>query len=500
IDGLRDPDRMVRTEAAWALRWSRSNAAAKALLAATRDPERIVAHYAAWTLRRCILPHCPDLPALKGRRVTVPPLMPEPHRPSAAAGAVDDDARAFEQFACSSSLPTCRAAMAARPPAADGHRGRAYAAAAAAKLIHIDGYPEPPVRPTEFRAVCSADALHMHIRCAYRGRGELAARHTEYGSSVHADNSVEVFLDPSGRGRGPYFQIAVNTRNARCDALTWPPGHTWKPAGRRGGETWRPAGVRSAVRVEKGFWTVEIVVPFADLGLRAGRINKLWRMNVVRNARLAEGQETTSWCDLGDYDAHQPGKFGWLWVDAGSVVNADAAVFEAEPLPLEPNLPGWVLLRGYPSVRDGRLVAPFGTSLLRWTGTIPHEAFEVTAEAMIRHQFRLLFSPDPANRQVSWMAAYINTINEINVAGMHRWDHWAPELPGHLGIFKEVYPRLTHSRWYEITVRVRPDRIQTLLDGAVHMELPNPNPDVRYLGMALIGGGSVRKLRLRPLG
>jgi len=500
IKAMRDPDRMVRTEAALALRWSRSNAAARALLKATRDPERIVAHYAAWTLRRCIMPHCPDLPALKGRRVSVPPLKPEPHRHSArAVGLIEDDARAFEQFACSSALPAYRAAAVSRPPATDGRRDRAYAGAASAKLIQIDGYPDPPVRATEFRAACSADALHIHIRCAYRGRGELAASHTAYGSPVHADNSVEVFLDPSGKGRGPYFQIAVNTRNARCDALTWPPAHTWKPDGRGSGGPWRPAGVRSAVRVEKGVWTVELTVPFADLGLRAGRINKLWRMNVVRNARLAEGPETTSWCDMGDYDAHQPEKFGWLWVDAGSVVNADAAVFEAEPLPLEPDLGGWVLMRGCPSVREGRLVAPFGTSLLRWTGTIPHEAFEVTAEAIIRHQFRLLLSPDAANRQLSWMAAYINPINEINVAGMHRWDHWAPDLPGHLSIFKEVYPHLTHSRWYEITVRVRPDRVQTLLDGAVHMELPNPTPGVRHLGIALIGGGSVRNLRLRPL-
>ncbi len=124
----------------------------------------------------------------------------------------------------------------------------------------------------------------------------------------------------------------------------------------------------------------------------------------------------------------------------------------------------------------------------------------MTAEAKIRHQFRLLFSPDAANRELSWMAAYINLINEINVAGMHRWDHWQSDLPGHLGIFKEVYPRLAHSRWYQITVRVRPDRIQTLLDGAVHMELPNPNPDVRHLGLALIGGGELRKVRIRPLG
>jgi len=49
-------------------------------------------------------------------------------------------------------------------------------------------------------------------------------------------------------------------------------------------------------------------------------------------------------------------------------------------------------------------------------------------------------------------------------------------------------------------VRVRKDRLQCLLDGAIHMELPNPHPQVRYVGLGLIGGGRVRKLGFRPLG
>ncbi|GAG19747.1 unnamed protein product, partial [marine sediment metagenome] len=119
--------------------------------------------------------------------------------------------------------------------------------------------------------------------------------------------------------------------------------------------------------------------------------------------------------------------------------------------------------------------------------------------ATIRHQVRLCLAPDRANAELSWMAAYINLINEINVAGMHRWEHWAPAYPGHLSIFKEVYPRLTHSRWYRLAVRVRPERLQLLLDGAVHMECPNPEPDVRHLALGFVTGGRLRKLRVCPL-
>ncbi len=497
-----DGDVMVRAEAAWAMRCADSDAGARALLKATKDADRMVAHYAAWTLGRILKVKHPRLRSLRGARIPQRPLLPERRgRKVRPAPPAIDDARAFEQLACWVRQPVYRAPLAAAAAKVDGDRDRRYARAAAASLVHIDGYPEPPLRKTDFRVVSSPRGLHFHVRCQYRGKAELAARHTAYGSPVHADNSIEIFLDPSGTGSGRYFQICLNTRNARCDVLRgFPPGHTWRPAGEGGEDRWRPKGIRTAVRVGKGCWNAELAVPFAELGLSAGRINKLWRMNVIRNAHLPQRGETTSWCDLGDYDAHRPERFGYLWVDAGSVVNADASIFQTLPLPLRPGLKGWTVLGGDCRVRDGEAAAPSGRGVLRWDRPIPFEEFEVAAQAQVRHQIRFLFSPDRPNAGVAFMAAYINPINEINIAGMRRWEHWAPPYPGHLSIFKEVYPRLTHSRWYDVAVRVRKDRLQCLLDGAVHMELPNPRPEVRYFGLALLGGGKVRKLRFRPLG
>jgi len=500
IRALRDRDRMVRAEAAWALRCADTDAAVRALLRATKDPDRMVAHYAAWTLRAVVKVKHPELRALKGVRLPALPLRPERRpRRRARAPAVGDNARAFEQFACQAKLPAYRAPLAAAPRT-DGKRAACYAKAAAAGLVHIDGYPDAPLRKSDFRVVCSPEALHFHVRCRYVEKSELDASHRTYGSGVYADNSVEIFLDPTGAGGGRYFQICVNTRNARCDMLVGsPPGHTWRPGA--GGETvaWRPRGVRSAVRVEKGHWDLELAVPFADLGLAAGKVNKLWRMNVVRNAHLPGLYENTSWCDLGDNDAHRPERFGYLWVDAGDVVNADAAIFEAVPLPLRPGLKGWTPLRGQFRAAAGEVapVGPGGT--LRWDRPIPFESFEVAAEVMIRHQMRLMFSPDAAGSELSFMVAYINLINEMNVAAMRHWVHWSPKYPGQLSIFKEVYPRLTHSRWYDVAVRVRPERLQCLLDGAVHMEMPTPRADVRHFGLGFVAGGRVRKLRVRPL-
>ena len=119
IRALRDPDRMVRTEAAWAMRSADSDDAARALLRAVRDGDGMVAHYAAWTLRRILRPRCPQLPSLKGARIPELPLRAERRRRARRpAGAVADDARAFDQFACSAKLPVYRAPLTSgpRPP------------------------------------------------------------------------------------------------------------------------------------------------------------------------------------------------------------------------------------------------------------------------------------------------------------------------------------------------------------------------------------------------
>ena len=253
------------------------------------------------------------------------------------------------------------------------------------------------------------------------------------------------------------------------------------------------------MKAEKDAYHVELVVPFADLGTRPGRINKLWRINVVRNAHLDTGQETTSWVDMGDYDAHQPEKFGWLWVDAGSVVNADGAALACDPIPLEPGLAAFKVISGRPAVSDGEVSVPVGHAKLLLRKPIEHAAFEVAAEGQLRNQLRFMFAGDAENRTLGWMATYINLLNEINVAYLSEWEHWAPPQPGHLGIVTEVYPRLTHSRWYRLAVRVRPQRVQMLIDDIVHLECPNPEPDARWFGLGFVTGGRLRKLRVRAL-
>jgi len=505
-----DSEPMVRAEAAWGLQCSDDDAAAEALARACRDHNRYVAHYAAWNLR-VLAAHNPLLPSLAGKKIEPPPLLPErpgrAHRPAAAKRGVPrpgtpsrlsaEEAAAFEQFAFSVPLPACRAPLADEPTTIDGELKGCYGQGDS--LQFMDAWPARPSRGTAFRAACSSDTLYLHIRCQFAGQEELAARCTADGPGVFADNCVEVFLDPTGQGVGPCHHLCINTANARCFLRSPSPHwHVWQPEGLRD-EPWQPKATRTAVKVEDGFWNAELAIPFADLGLEAAKLNKLWRLNVVRSAHLAEGGEVTSWCDLGGCDAHRPELFGYLWLDAGRVMNADASVFQAKLLPVSDELKGWTILRGRFAVADGTVEALDGSSALRWDEPLGFEQFEVSAEVQLRHQVRFMFAADADNSVLGFDGAYLRMINEAHFAHCKGWRDWAPALPGVLTIYKEVYPRLTHSRWYQAAIRILRERCQLLLDGAVCIEMPRPAMPARHFGLAFAGGGKVRKLRFAPL-
>jgi hypothetical protein len=492
----RDPDPMVRAEAAWGLQCSRTATAARALLAAMNDSDRMVAHYAAWNLR-VIQAHCPRFRWLKERAVVVPPLVPEvSRRRRRCVPAITDNRRAFEQLNCSVALPACRAPLAPLAKV-DGRMKRGYGRTPAGVLVSMDGQIAVPARETEFYVACSGEALHVLVRCQYAGKGELLSRGTSM--PAYGDNCVELFLDPTGKGANRYFQICVDPRNTTRTALARSPNwHVWQPEGHRPGP-WQPAGLRTAVRIEKGWWNAEIAVPFRDLRLSPGRINKVWRINVTRSIPLASGLEVASWCNLEGITAHRPNLFGHLWLDAGTVVNASADVFNTRPLPLRDDLKGWTLLRGTVTVADRTVTSVAGRSALRWNQPIPFEAFEVSAEINVAHQVRFMFAGDDGNSVTGLSAAYLRKINEVHFSHVKDWRDWAPPYPGLPTIFKEVYPRLTHSRWYRAAVRVGTRRCHILLDGAVQLEMPRPPMRARYLGLAFVDGGSLRRLSLRPL-
>ncbi len=403
-----------------------------------------------------------------------------------AGGALADEAAQFARFRGGQDAPTYRAIMVETAPVVDGKMDAAYERVEPMEFVFINGEKRPPQAGTTARAICTKQALFVLFQCRYSDPGAAQWATRTHDGSVWNDNSVEVFLEPTGRGSKRYYQITINPGGVVADSLA------------RDHKAWNPT-LRVAGDVKPGVWTAEVAIPFDQLRPPQGKVNKVWRMNLTR-FNLAPGEDT-SWCVLGDYNSHVPERFGYLWVDAGTELNVSAQEMQPwEPLFDGRSLAGWKVHAGDPAVRDGMLLVPPATSavILR-NKPLPYEDVLISAEVMSDKQFRFMFSPDPSNEKMGFYATFINLINESNVALMRHWEYWVPPLGWHLTIPQYGPCPMRDETWYRCEVRFRPGRTSLLLNGRVLVESPNLYPKARYFGLHVIGGGKIRSLRMRKL-
>ena len=87
---------------------------------------------------------------------------------------------------------------------------------------------------------------------------------------VNSGDAVELFLDPGHRETfGEYFHLAIN-----------PAGTVWTARG-DGPGGWSPRVSAKAARFDGG-WTVEVAIPFVELGFDTGQIPRVWGLNINR--------------------------------------------------------------------------------------------------------------------------------------------------------------------------------------------------------------------------
>lgn len=191
-------------------------------------------------------------------------------------------------------LPEAECAIAAAAPVIDGRLDEPCYRAAA---------PLAPFRDMETGAVSAvqtegfllrdADALYIAFRCHEPDMASVTARAREHDTAVFADDSVEIFLQPDPSSPD-YLHLAVNAAGSRFDERQHDP--SWNPA-------WRAAAERGA-----GVWTVEIAIPFSELGLTP-RTAETWRVNLCRNRPRGTDKGYSQWsCSWEGY--HVPARFG----------------------------------------------------------------------------------------------------------------------------------------------------------------------------------------------
>lgn len=171
---------------------------------------------------------------------------------------------------------------------------------------------------TEVRLWYDDAALHLGWVCTDR---DIQATFTGRDSRFWEEEVVEFFVTREGLER--YFELQWNPLGGVFDAVI---DNQLGPDGRSvkftGDWSYTAHGMRSAVHVDgtagdgrdtDGGWTVEVTLPFSDLGTTAPRPGNVWRANFYRFSRGANNPELQlSWSPTALPSFHEPSRFGYL--------------------------------------------------------------------------------------------------------------------------------------------------------------------------------------------
>lgn len=125
----------------------------------------------------------------------------------------------------------------------------------------------------------SAKGLHIAIRAQTKKPRRIRPKIKVRDGPVYRDESVEVFIDPTGAGRD-YFHFAINIRGVFMDRSSRM-GLAWNPQ-------WQHAVHMGRTRDSSGkkteWFDTEILIPYRSLGVAAKPlVGQRWALNLTRN-------------------------------------------------------------------------------------------------------------------------------------------------------------------------------------------------------------------------
>lgn len=165
--------------------------------------------------------------------------------------------------------------------------------------------------PTEVQLLYTDDALYVGYTCHESAMGNLFLTHSEHGSNVWENDSVETFINTDSL-LTPFYQLIASASGVRFDSFE-------KGDGTRSPDwtgEWEARTARSADR-----WTAEIRIPFATLGVTGPQKGRMWMMNFCRNDFASEKSGTyghgfyqsSSYGALPQGGFHDTRKFRPIW-------------------------------------------------------------------------------------------------------------------------------------------------------------------------------------------
>lgn len=146
---------------------------------------------------------------------------------------------------------------------------------------------------TEVLLLYDRSALYVAYKCRERNMTAIKAAVTGHDANVWDDDAADFFLDPKA-DRASFYQFIVNTVGARYDGLGSDP-YGFNP------------GWDAKAQISASGWTVEIRIPFSELGVECPEAGDHWLGNFCRQEQPSK--ELSCWNPtMGSFDA--PGAFG----------------------------------------------------------------------------------------------------------------------------------------------------------------------------------------------
>ncbi len=149
-----------------------------------------------------------------------------------------------------------------------------------------DGTQVEPRHPTVVRAVWTMDGVtfgfHMMEPVPQLLKRDVASR--DHALTWH-DDCVELFIDVTGENQGAFVQFVINANHAIQDLFS-------------GDETWDADNVRVGTHVGEDDWSMEVFIPYSDLGYEKGSAGgDRWGLQVTRHrtGKRVDGEPVGSW-------------------------------------------------------------------------------------------------------------------------------------------------------------------------------------------------------------
>lgn len=179
--------------------------------------------------------------------------------------------------------------------------------------------PNPRRSPvkTESAVLFGADGLYIGVRNYEKKLDKIRRSVTRnHHGTTWCDDCGEFYVDPEAKGIG-FYKFVVNSRGCFDDE--------WQMDRSNHFSDWNSEGVKAAAKIDaaSGLWTIELMVPWSDLGRPASpKSGDIWMFchNRFRFAERGWGDFSSTAPEAG---YHAPDKFGYLFFSDGSLPNIE---------------------------------------------------------------------------------------------------------------------------------------------------------------------------------